>query len=165
MPLLMDEIQSLVQELTAILLAKKHSVSTAESCSGGLVATFLTELPGSSQWFDRGFITYSNLAKQEMLGVDPVLLADYGAVSEQVAEAMASGALRHSEASLSVAITGIAGPDGGSLEKPVGTVWIAVAVRGKGFEVRRFCFENESRQKIRLLACRQALLGLIAHAT
>lgn len=165
MLLLMDEMQSLVYELVDILIPKKHLISTAESCTGGLLATFLTELPGSSAWFERGFVSYSNASKQELLGVPESLIQEYGAVSEPVVEAMALGALHHSKATISVAITGIAGPEGGSVEKPVGTVWFGFAVRGKGVETQRCNFPNESRQQIRLQACRQALLGLIAYAT
>jgi nicotinamide-nucleotide amidase len=102
-------------------------IATAESCTGGLVAAELTAIPGCSSVFERGFVTYSNEAKAEMLGVDPALIEKNGAVSKEVAIAMAEGALKHSGASLSVAITGIAGPDGGSAEKPVGLVYIAAA--------------------------------------
>lgn len=165
MLLLTDEMYDLVHELVDILVPKKYVVSTAESCTGGLLASLLTELPGSSSWFDRGFVTYSNNAKEELLDVPTQLIKEYGAVSGEVAEAMALGALHHSKATFSVAITGIAGPDGGSLDKPVGTVWFAFAIRGKGVESQRCYFHNEGRQQVRMLACRQALLGLIAYAT
>jgi len=108
-------------------LRRRWKVCTAESCTGGLIAKTCTDLAGSSDWFERGFVTYSNEAKSEMLAVPASIIADYGAVSEPVAVAMASGALRHSRAGLAIAVTGIAGPAGGSDEKPVGTVWIAVA--------------------------------------
>jgi nicotinamide-nucleotide amidase len=121
------DIRQLVNQLSATLLRKQQKVCTAESCTGGLIAKTLTDLAGSSDWFERGFVTYSNAAKSEMLGVPASLIEDYGAVSEAVASAMASGALRHSEADYAVAVTGVAGPGGGSEEKPVGTVWIAVA--------------------------------------
>ncbi|MCW8928728.1 MAG: nicotinamide-nucleotide amidohydrolase family protein [Gammaproteobacteria bacterium] len=109
-------------------LAKKcqnnsQKITTAESCTGGLVAKLITDLSGSSQWFERGFVTYSNLAKEQMLGVNEQLILEFGAVSEQVAAAMARGALTHSEAQFSLSITGIAGPDGGTEAKPVGLVW------------------------------------------
>ena len=100
---------------------------TAESCTGGLIAKTFTDLAGSSDWFDRGFVTYSNAAKSDMLAVPASIIDDYGAVSEPVAVAMAGGALRHSQADYAVAVTGVAGPGGGSDDKPVGTVWIAVA--------------------------------------
>ena len=113
--------------LVALLKSKGLMVATAESCTGGLVAAAITDVPGSSAVLDRGFVTYSNEAKSEMTGVPPALIAAHGAVSAEVAAAMAEGALTHSRADIAVAITGIAGPDGGTPEKPVGTVWIAVA--------------------------------------
>lgn len=117
-------------ELAKYLLHRDWRIVTAESCTGGGLAYELTSLPGSSCWFERGFVTYSNEAKQELLGVSPVTLANFGAVSEQVALEMAQGALRHSHANLALAITGIAGPEGGSPEKPVGTVWFGLAKEG-----------------------------------
>jgi nicotinamide-nucleotide amidase len=113
--------------LAQLLLAQKACMTTAESCTGGLIAASCTHLSGSSAWFERGFVTYSNDAKTEMLGVPAALIAQHGAVSEEVAKAMALGALTHSKANFSVAVTGIAGPTGGSAEKPVGTVWLAWA--------------------------------------
>lgn len=111
---------------------------TAESCTGGGLAYQLTSVPGSSRWFERGFVTYSNEAKQELLGVSSVTLARFGAVSKEVALEMAEGALCHSHANLALAITGVAGPDGGSPEKPVGTVWFGVASRGHSSAVCRW---------------------------
>lgn len=119
--------EQLVLKLSAALLDAGHRVCTAESCTGGLIAKTCTDLAGSSDWFERGFVTYSNAAKSEMLAVPATVIEDYGAVSEPVATAMASGALRHSHADYAIAVTGIAGPGGGSAEKPVGSVWIAVA--------------------------------------
>ena len=119
--------EQLVQKLSTVLLDAGRKVCTAESCTGGLIAKTFTDLAGSSDWFERGFVTYSNAAKSEMLAVPPTVIEDYGAVSEPVAAAMASGALRHSQADYAIAVTGVAGPGGGSAEKPVGTVWIAVA--------------------------------------
>ena len=114
-------------------------MATAESCTGGLIAGACTALSGSSAWFERGFVTYSNEAKTELLGVDAALIAAHGAVSEPVARAMAFGAVRHSRAQLSVAVTGVAGPTGGSPEKPVGTVWFGWSVLGLlHSEVRHF---------------------------
>jgi len=126
-PFMDSDIQQRVNQLSATLLRRQQKVCTAESCTGGLIAKTFTDLAGSSDWFDRGFVTYSNAAKREMLGVPASVIEDYGAVSEPVANAMASGALRHSDADFAVAVTGVAGPGGGSAEKPVGTVWIAVA--------------------------------------
>jgi nicotinamide-nucleotide amidase len=121
----------LVERLADLLLEKKWLLATAESCTGGLVAGACTDLRGSSNWFERGFITYSNDAKTEMLGVEAALLARRGAVSEQAAQAMAQGALAHSRAQVAVAVTGVAGPTGGSRAKPVGTVWFGFAVPGQ----------------------------------
>ena len=118
--------ESLLSQLTEQLQARSFMIATAESCTGGLVAALLTECPGSSNWFERGFVTYSNLAKQESLGVDEQLIQNFGAVSIPVAEAMAAGALNHSQADIALAVTGIAGPAGGSVEKPVGTVCFAL---------------------------------------
>ena len=106
-------------------------IATAESCTGGMISAALTDIAGSSDVFERGFITYSNEAKTGMLGVDAAMIARHGAVSEQVAKAMAIGALRHSHADIAVSVTGIAGPGGGSETKPVGTVWIGLCKRGQ----------------------------------
>lgn len=158
----MKDLQQLLRKLTDALLVTGHKVATAESCTGGLLAGLLTELPGSSKWFERGFVSYSNLAKQELLGVEEALITNHGAVSEEVAKSMAEGALQNSQASLAVAITGIAGPDGGSSAKPVGTVWLAFSQRNRDVQSQHFCFSNSSRQQVRLLSCQQALLGLIS---
>ena len=123
--------QSLCRLLANLMLNNKLTLATAESCTGGLIAGACTDLPGSSQWFERGFVTYSNAAKTELLGVDAALIVRDGAVSESVAMAMVQGAINHSRAEVAVAVTGIAGPDGGSAKKPVGTVWIAWSVLGK----------------------------------
>ena len=125
--LLAHELPALVADL---MLKKKSFLATAESCTGGMIAAACTDLSGSSAWFDRGFVTYSNAAKTEMLGVDPALIAAHGAVSEPVARAMAAGAVAHARAQVAVAVTGVAGPTGGSTEKPVGMVWLAYAVGG-----------------------------------
>ena len=117
----------LVTQLATVVLEKQLKVCTAESCTGGLIAKSLTDLAGSSDWFECGFVTYSNQSKIEMIDVPESVIKEYGAVSEAVANAMASGALRNSAADLSMAVTGVAGPAGGSTDKPVGTVWIAVA--------------------------------------
>ena len=116
--------EELVRQLAARLTEKGWMLATAESCTGGMIAAACTDLAGSSQWFERGFVTYSNEAKTEMLGVPAELIAKHGAVSEEVVRAMAEGAIRHSRAQVSIAVTGVAGPSGGSAEKPVGTVWV-----------------------------------------
>lgn len=116
------------QALAAILIDKSMMLATAESCTGGLIAAACTDLAGSSAWFERGFVTYANAAKTEMLGVDATLIDTYGAVSEPVAHAMAVGALAHAHAQVAVAVTGVAGPSGGSAEKPVGTVCFGFAL-------------------------------------
>ena len=120
-------IHKLATEIGAILKERKLVLTCTESCTGGMVAAAITEIAGSSAYFDRGFIVYSNSAKHEMLGVDLNLIGEYGAVSEQVAKAMAEGALKRSRADISIAVTGIAGPTGGTEIKPVGTVCFAVA--------------------------------------
>ena len=139
--------QELVRPLSIGLLADlmlKNGLllATAESCTGGMIAAACTDLAGSSAWFERGFVTYSNAAKTDMLGVDATLIAQHGAVSEQVARAMAFGAIRHSRAQVSVAVTGVAGPTGGSPDKPVGTVWFAWSVNG-GLHSEMMCFNGE----------------------
>jgi nicotinamide-nucleotide amidase len=120
-------IGSAVRSLAETLLGRQWMLATAESCTGGMVAAACTDLAGSSAWLERGFVTYSNAAKTSMLGVDAQLIATEGAVSEPVARAMAQGALAHSRAQVALAITGVAGPGGGSAAKPVGTVWFAFA--------------------------------------
>lgn len=125
-----DVIALLVAPLAEAMRAKGWRLATAESCTGGLVAAACTTLAGSSDWFERGFVTYSNEAKTEQLGVDAALIAAHGAVSQAVAMAMADGALARSAAELAVAVTGIAGPGGAVPGKPVGTVWLALAQRG-----------------------------------
>lgn len=120
-----------VISLAEVLLQKQWMLATAESCTGGLIAGACTDLSGSSNWFERGFVTYSNAAKSELLGVDAQLIAQHGAVSEPVARAMAQGALAHSRAQVAVAVTGVAGPTGGTPEKPVGLVWFGFALPGQ----------------------------------
>ncbi|MDB5895392.1 MAG: damage-inducible protein CinA [Rhodoferax sp.] len=147
-----------VAPLADLLLQKGWTIATAESCTGGLIAGACTDLAGSSAWFDRGFVTYSNEAKHEMIGVDAALIATHGAVSEPVARAMAAGALRHSGAQATVAVTGVAGPTGGSAEKPVGTVWFGWSIRGILSSEKR-CFEGD-RAAIREASVRHALFRL-----
>lgn len=149
-----------VEELATLLLDRGWMLAAAESCTGGLIAAACTELPGSSRWFDRGFVTYSNEAKVDLLQVDAAAIAAHGAVSEVVARAMAFGAVRHSQARVSVAVTGIAGPDGGSKDKPVGTVWFAFMVDGRlTSEVKRF---KGDRSAVRSATVAHALDGLLA---
>lgn len=126
-----NDVLRVAQQLGLLLTSKSLFLATAESCTGGEVAQVITSIAGSSAWFERGFVTYSNTAKIEMLGVQPITIASYGAVSEQTAREMAEGALKNSRADVTLAVTGIAGPDGGTPEKPVGTVWFAWA--GKMF--------------------------------
>ncbi len=155
-----------VQALALKLLAKGWSIACAESCTGGMVSAMCTDLAGSSQWFERGFVTYSNAAKHELLGVDSALIECHGAVSEEVARAMALGALKHSRAQVALAITGVAGPTGGSPSKPVGTVWFAWGVPGSsgpsmGAEsawIKTECCQLEGeRGQVRLQAALHAL--------
>jgi nicotinamide-nucleotide amidase len=131
--------------------------ATAESCTGGLIAALLTEIPGSSAVLERGFVVYSNAAKQELLGVPAKTLASHGAVSQQTAVAMAEGALRASRAEVAVSVTGIAGPDGGSAEKPVGLVHFACARRGKPTVAREERFGDIGRGAVRLASLRVGL--------
>lgn len=120
-----------VRQLAAALQQRGWLMATAESCTGGQIAAACTDLAGSSLWFDRGFVTYSNAAKTEMLGVPAALITAHGAVSEAVVRAMAHGAVAHSQAQVCVAVSGVAGPSGGSADKPVGTVWLAWCVQGQ----------------------------------
>ena len=138
------------------------TMGTAESCTGGMILASLTDIAGCSDVVDRGYVTYSNQAKQDMLGVPSEMLAEHGAVSSEVAAAMASGVLEHSDVDASVAVTGIAGPSGGSDEKPVGLVFIAVASRQDGVFVEEFRFDNGGRDFIRretVLAAYEMLLS------
>jgi len=118
---------SLTEQLADVLMQHGWTLATAESCTGGHIAARCTDVSGSSNWFERGFVTYANEAKHEMLGIDTALISEHGAVSQAVAQAMALGALRHSRAQVSIAVTGVAGPTGGSADKPVGTVWFGWA--------------------------------------
>ena len=141
------------------LIKNGWSLATAESCTGGMIAVACTDLAGSSSWFERGFVTYSNAAKADMLGVDAALIAQYGAVSEPVARAMAEGAITHSKAQVSVAVTGVAGPGGGSADKPVGTVWFGWSVAGV-VTSEHMLFEGD-RAAVRAAAARHALGRLV----
>jgi nicotinamide-nucleotide amidase len=146
--------------LADLMLKNGLFLATAESCTGGLIAAACTDLAGSSAWFERGFVTYSNAAKTDLLGVDAALIAQHGAVSEPVARAMAFGAIRHSQAQVSVAVTGVAGPSGGSVEKPVGMVWFSFSVSGMlTSEVMRF---DGDRAAVRAATVRHAISGLVS---
>lgn len=151
----------LATEVGEALARADISLATAESCTGGAIAAAITDIAGCSGWFERGFVTYSNDAKMQMLGVPEALLQEHGAVSEPVARAMAEGALQHSLADISVAVTGIAGPDGGSAEKPVGMVWFAWARRGGPTDTHCQCLAGD-RDGVRKGAIEVALRGLLA---
>ncbi|WP_334130639.1 CinA family protein [Silanimonas lenta] len=149
--------------LAEILLARRQLVCTAESCTGGWIAKTLTDIPGSSAWFDCGMVAYSYEAKQAMLGVRPQTLEKEGAVSRETVIEMVSGALVHSAATLAVAVTGIAGPGGGTPEKPVGTVWIGWKRRGGYPRAEVFHFDGD-REAVRRQTIAAALRGLVALA-
>lgn len=154
--MLRDELCVKAKAILAACEKQKVMVATVESCTGGLLSAILTELPGSSRMFTHGYVTYANDAKSAMVGVDAGLIRDYGAVSEQVARAMAEGGLNRSTAGLALSITGIAGPDGGSPHKPVGTVHFACALRGKPTIHQHKIFAGD-RREIRLAAVDTAL--------
>ncbi len=153
-------IHTLAEALGQQLRTRAWSLVVAESCTGGELCAAVTDVPGSSCWFDRGFVTYSNNAKESMLNVPRATLITHGAVSEESAVAMANGALLVSNANIAIAITGIAGPSGGSTEKPVGTVWIACASENQATQATHYLFSG-SRQTIRKQAVFAALHGLL----
>ena len=154
-----SELMQLSEQVGQALKVRGATVTTAESCTGGWVAKVITDIAGSSAWFERGFVTYSNEAKAQMIGVREETLAQHGAVSEPVVVEMAIGALKAARADYAVSISGIAGPDGGSEEKPVGTVWVAFATaRGEGI-TRRECFSGD-RDAVRRQATAYALQTL-----
>ena len=158
-----DPIPTLVAALADVLRQRGQMMATAESCTGGLIAGACTDLAGSSDWFERGIVSYSNAAKTELLGVPADLITAHGAVSEPVALAMAAGALQRSHAQRSVAVTGVAGPTGGSADKPVGTVWFGWSVNGSTHsECQRF---DGDRAAVRAATVRHALAGLLARLT
>ncbi len=141
---------------------KSHGLmlATAESCTGGGVAQAITDVAGSSAWFERGFITYSNLSKQQMLGVRETTLRQHGAVSEMAVREMVAGALQHSTAQVALAVSGIAGPDGGTADKPVGTMWFAWGIKNGETHAQRYLL-NGNRSEIRAQAVQIALQGII----
>jgi len=152
-----DALVSAAAELLDRAEARGLKLVTAESCTGGLIAACFTANPGSSAAFERGFVTYSNEAKQEAIGVDPAIIDAHGAVSEETARAMAEGALKHSRADVAVAVTGIAGPDGGGAEKPVGLVHFAAARTGRGTLHERHEFGAIGRVEVQHAAVAAAL--------
>jgi nicotinamide-nucleotide amidase len=156
----MAAISPMVIELAERLLARREWLATAESCTGGLIAKLCTDLAGSSVWFERGLVTYSNDAKQQLLGVSPAVIEHHGAVSEATVLAMAGGVLVHAPVQWSVAVTGIAGPGGGSDDKPVGTVWLAWAQRGGTVTASRCQFTGD-RDAVRQQTAVRALAGLL----
>jgi nicotinamide-nucleotide amidase len=154
-----DELTERAAELGQALECARLTLATAESCTGGWVARVLTAVPGSSNWFERGFVTYSNAAKSDMLGVSAKVLTRDGAVSEATVRAMADGALARSRAQVAVAITGIAGPAGGTADKPVGTVWFAWARKGRETRTQRKQLDGD-REAVRRQSVAIALQGL-----
>ena len=157
------QLEALAAKVGALLLANGQQLATAESCTGGWVAQCLTSIAGSSGWFERGFVTYSDQAKREMLGVGGDTLAAHGAVSEATAAAMAGGALRHSHADWALAVTGVAGPSGGSAGKPVGTVCFAWAGPDARVDTETRHFQGD-REAVRAQSVAHALSGLLERA-
>ncbi|HET7570832.1 MAG TPA: nicotinamide-nucleotide amidohydrolase family protein [Gammaproteobacteria bacterium] len=157
-----DDIQlaALAEQLGRALAARKWRLATAESCTGGWIAKLMTDYPGSSSWLERGFVTYSNPAKIQMLGVSEATLDAHGAVSEATVREMAAGALARSEAHITCAVSGIAGPNGGSDEKPVGTVWLGWAWQSDRVEAKRLLLKG-GRDHIRRQTVAVALAGVL----
>ena len=158
----MNVYQVLVERLASELSKRNARIATAESCTGGWIAKVLTDMPGSSAWFEYGFVSYGNNAKTAMLGVEPALIEKYGAVSAEVAEAMVTGALATSGAQLALAVTGIAGPEGGTPDKPLGTVWFAFAGAGRGVVSACQQFEGD-RDTVRRQTVSTALTGVLKY--
>ena len=156
---------ALVDELARLLIGAQWKLATAESCTGGMIAAACTDLAGSSVWFERGFVTYSNAAKIELLGVSQALTENPGAVSEPVVRAMAQGAISNSKAQISLAVTGVAGPTGGSIAKPVGTVWFGFATpQGIVTEMRRFKGDRAAVRSATVVHALQRMVELVAAA-
>ncbi|HUY67986.1 MAG TPA: CinA family protein [Alphaproteobacteria bacterium] len=158
------DIHDLARKVIESYAEQKRRIVTAESCTGGLIAGALTDIPGASDVLERGFVSYSNAAKIEVLGVMPDVLESYGAVSAQIAEAMAKGALEFSHADVAVSVTGIAGPGGGSSDKPVGLVYLGLADR-KGAVFHYKCQFKGERDEVRMAAVREALKLLLSATT
>ena len=155
------ELLEIAEQVGQRLARLKIRMVAAESCTGGLISAAMTSVPGSSAWFERGFVTYTNIAKHEMLGVPAELFKQDGAVSEAVVLAMARGAIERSKGHVSVAVSGIAGPDGGTADKPVGTVWVAWGQKLGYAEARCFHFDGD-RAAVREASAIEALRGLEA---
>ncbi|MFH7827960.1 nicotinamide-nucleotide amidase [Kluyvera chengduensis] len=151
-----SELMQLSEQVGLALKARGATLTTAESCTGGWIAKAITDIAGSSAWFERSFVTYSNEAKSQMIGVREATLEQYGAVSEQVVIEMAIGALRAARADFAISVSGIAGPDGGSADKPVGTVWFGIATAAGQGITQRECFEGD-RESVRRQATAYAL--------
>lgn len=154
------DLVELAKKLGRLLTEQGVMLATAESCTGGWISQCVTDVPGSSAWFDRGFVTYSNAAKADMLGVSLELIAEFGAVSEPVVRAMVTGALQFSQAGVALAVSGIAGPSGGSPDKPVGTVWVGWQRRGCDTSVQCMVFSGD-RRAVRHQAVAAALRGVM----
>ncbi len=155
------ELYELSEKVGGVLTARKFMMAAAESCTGGWIGQAVTMVPGSSKWFDRGFVTYTNEAKQDMLGVGAATLKEFGAVSEQTVREMVAGALARSRAQVAVAVSGIAGPDGGSPKKPVGTVMLAWGEKGGAIIARTMHFAGD-RDAVRRQTVIAALEGIVA---
>jgi nicotinamide-nucleotide amidase len=156
-----EQLERLAAEIGAALKARGLWLATAESCTGGWIGEAVTSVSGSSQWYDRGFITYTNQAKQDILGVNEETLEHHGAVSEQTVREMAQGTLQHSRADVSLAISGIAGPTGGTAEKPVGLVWFAWSAKNGATRSEKQVFSGD-RREVRRQAVEAALKGVLA---
>lgn len=154
-------IDALVRQVAEELSRQGHKLAVAESCTGGAIAAALTSQPGSSVWFERGFVVYSNASKIEMLGVSEASAVRHGSVSDPVVREMAAGAIVHSHASISVAVTGVAGPGGGTTEKPVGTVWLAWSFRDGDTRSQKRSFDGD-RDRIRDQSIEAALTGVLS---
>lgn len=159
-----SKLLSLTNQIANILVTKRWHLASAESCTGGWLAKSCTDISGSSSWFDRGFVTYSNQSKHDLINVSLSTLEKYGAVSKQTATEMAQGTLINSNADISVAITGIAGPDGGTTEKPVGTVWISWSTKNGTNKTELFQLSGD-REQVRYQAVIKALQGIIKNAS
>ena len=152
---------TITQQLGEMLCKKNAKLTTAESCTGGGISEAITAVSGSSQWFEFGFVTYANSAKQQLLGVSKQTLDQYGAVSEQVVEQMAQGAIRQSRADYAIAVSGIAGPEGGTEDKPVGTVWVCWQTPTESW-AQKFMLSGD-RQAVRKAAIKKSLQQLLQH--
>ncbi|HEY1092691.1 MAG TPA: CinA family protein [Burkholderiaceae bacterium] len=157
--MLFPDENELIDRIGIGLIRRRESMGTAESCTGGMIAAACTSVSGSSQWFERGVVTYSDQAKTELLGVPAALIALHGSVSQEVAHHMARGLLAHAPLDWALAVTGIAGPSGGSAAKPVGTVWLALAHQGTPTKVWREHFEGD-RHEVRIATLRAGLMAL-----